>query len=76
MLTSFLLVRLHLFCNKDCVEDTFLSKKRKSDAYFNTHEDSQDLILLRMIAKDTFSFNVFITSIDLRSSIVDFIAEN
>ena len=51
--------------SQDCAENTFLSKKRKIDDYFSTDEESHDLILLQMIAKDGFSFNMFITSTDL-----------
>ena len=56
--------------SQDCVEDTFLSKRWKIDDYFSTDEESLDLILSRMTAKDGFSFNVFTTSIDLRNLLI------
>ena len=59
---------------QDCVEDTFLPKKLKSDDYFSTDEEPQNLILLRMIAKDGFLFNVFTTSTYLRIFIAEVIA--
>ena len=56
--------------SQDCVEDTFLSKRWKIDDYFSTDEESLDLILSRMTAKDGFSFNVFTTSTDLKNSLI------
>lgn len=56
--------------SQDCIEDTLLSKKRKIGDYFSTDKESLDLILSRMTAKDGFSFNVFITSTDLRNLLI------
>ena len=54
----------------NCVEDTFISKKWILDDYFSTDEESPDLILLQVIAKDGFPFDMFTTSNDLRNLLI------